>query len=133
MIAVVATADGVLVVDVEQEILLRPGAELPETDAPSVELPRVVATARAGATVVAVVDRHPPLAISRDGGATWTEAGGGLPVGFAVTVAEATPTGCFTRGATGSISRSTAACSGARWRSNCRTSPRSPGSTEAKH
>ena len=71
MIAAVDTADGVLIVDFEEESVLGPGSELPETDAPTVELPRVVATARAGATIVAVVDRRPPLAISRDGGATW--------------------------------------------------------------
>ena len=91
MIAVVDTADGLLLVDVEEEVLLGAGAELPETDAPSVDLPRVVATARAGATIVAVVDRRPPLAISRDGGATWTEAGGGLPAGFAIAIAEDDP------------------------------------------
>ena len=72
MIAAVATVEGVVLVDLEEEALLGPGAELPETDAPRVELPRVVATARAGATIVAVVERRPPLAISRDGGATWT-------------------------------------------------------------
>ena len=91
MIAAVATAEGVLLVDVEEELLLGPGSELPETDAPKVELPRVVATAASGATVAAVVDRRPPLAISRDGGATWREAGGGLPAGFAVAVAEEDP------------------------------------------
>jgi hypothetical protein len=91
MIAAVATAEGVLLVDVEEELLLGPGSELPETNAPKVELPRVVATAASGATVVAVVDRRPPLAISRDGGATWREAGGGLPAGFAVAVAEEDP------------------------------------------
>jgi len=91
MIAAVATVEGVVLVDLEEEALLGPGAELPETDAPRVELPRVVATARAGATIVAVVERRPPLAISRDGGATWTEAGGGLPAGFAVAVADDDP------------------------------------------
>ena len=91
MIAAVATAEGVVLVDVEEELLLGPGVELPETDAPKVELPRVVATAASGATVVAVVDRRPPLALSRDGGATWREAGGGLPAGFAVAVAEEAP------------------------------------------
>lgn len=91
MIAAVETADGVLLVDIEEEVVLGSGAELPETDSPAVELPRVVATARAGATVVAVVDRRPPVAISRDGGATWTEAGGGLPAGFAVAIAEDDP------------------------------------------
>ena len=50
----------------------RPRRGVPEVGAPNVELPRVVAAARNGATIVAVVDRRPPLAISRDGGATWT-------------------------------------------------------------
>lgn len=91
MIAAVATVDGVLLVDVEGESLLGPGSELPEVEAPHVELPRVVAAAQAGPTIVAVVDRRPPLALSRDGGATWSEAGGGLPAGFAVAVAEDDP------------------------------------------
>jgi hypothetical protein len=91
MIAAVATVAGVFLVDVEAEELLGEGTELPEVEAPSVELPRVVGAARAGATIVAVVERRPPLAISRDGGATWTEAGGGLPAGFAVAVAEDDP------------------------------------------
>ncbi len=91
MIAAVDTVDGVLLVDVEEESVLGPGTELPEVDAPVVELPRVVATARAGATIAAVVDRRPPVAISRDGGATWTEAGGGLPAGFAVAIGEDDP------------------------------------------
>jgi hypothetical protein len=91
MIAAAATAEGVLLVDVEEELMLGPGSELPETEAPKVELPRVVATAASGATIVAVVERRPPLAISRDGGATWSEAGGGLPRGFAVAIADDDP------------------------------------------
>jgi hypothetical protein len=91
VIAAVATADGVLLVDVEEETMLGPGTELPPPAAPHVDLPRVVATAGSGSTVVAVVDRRPPLAISNDAGATWREAGGGLPAGFAVAVAEDDP------------------------------------------
>src|SRR5579859_3384492 len=91
MIVAVETVEGVLLVDVEDEQVLGDGAELPEVDVPKVELPRIVATARAGATIVAVVDRCPPLAISRDGGATWSEAGGGLPAGFAVAIADDDP------------------------------------------
>jgi hypothetical protein len=91
VIAAVETVDGVVLVDVEEEVTLGPGGELPEREAPRVELPRVVATAGAGSTVVAVVERRPPLAISNDGGATWREAGGGLPAGFAVAVAEDDP------------------------------------------
>jgi hypothetical protein len=91
VIAVAATAEGVLLVDVENEVVLGPGSEVPEVERPGVELPRVVATAGAGATVVAVVERRPPLLISRDGGTTWSEAGGGLPAGFDVAVAEDEP------------------------------------------
>ncbi|MEN3340714.1 MAG: Photosynthesis system assembly factor [Actinomycetota bacterium] len=91
MIAAAATAEGVLLVDVENEVVLGPGSEVPEVERPGVELPRVVATAGAGATVVAVVERRPPLLISRDGGTTWSEAGGGLPAGFDVAVAEDEP------------------------------------------
>ena len=36
--------------------------------------------------MVALVDRRPPLLVSQDGGGTWTEAGGGLPPGFDVSV-----------------------------------------------
>jgi len=91
MIAAVQTIEGLVLVDVNEDQILGDGDELPEVDAPGVELPRVVATARSGATIVAIVDRRPPLAISRDNGATWTEAGGGLPAGFAVAIAEGDP------------------------------------------
>ena len=91
MIAAVQTAEGAVLVDVEEEAVLGPGTELPTADAPRVDLPRVVATAGAGATVVAVVDRRPPLAISNDAGATWHEAGGGWPAGFGIAVAEDDP------------------------------------------
>jgi len=91
VIAAVATVDGVLLVDVESGEPLGPGTELPEVDVPHVDLPRVVAAARAGATIACVVERRPPLAISRDGGSTWTESGGGLPPGFAVAIAEDDP------------------------------------------
>jgi hypothetical protein len=90
MIASVRTIEGVVLIDLEDELVIE-GQELPTVDAPVVELPRVVATARSGATIVAVVDRRPPLAISRDNGSTWNEAGGGLPTGFAVAVAEDDP------------------------------------------
>ena len=91
MIAAVETVEGVVLVDVAEEALLGPGAELPEVEAPKVELPRVVAAAQSGPTIAAVVDRRPPLAISRDGGLTWSEAGGGLPAGFAIAIAEDEP------------------------------------------
>ena len=91
MIAAVGTVEGVVLVDADAEELLGTGTEVPPADAPAVELPRVVATARSGATIVAVVERRPPLMVSRDGGATWTEAGGGLPAGFAIAVAEDDP------------------------------------------
>jgi len=91
VIAAVGTVEGVLLVDVEEETLLGAGAEVPEQERPPVDLPRVVAAAGSGSTVVAVVERRPPLMLSHDGGRTWREAGGGLPPGFAVAVAPDDP------------------------------------------
>jgi hypothetical protein len=91
VIAAVETVEGVLLVDLETEELLGAGTELPRPDRPNVELPRVVAAARAGSTVVAVIERRPPVAVSHDGGSSWRETGGGLPAGFAVAVDESNP------------------------------------------
>jgi hypothetical protein len=91
MIAAVKTVDGVLLLDIEDETILGPGESVPEAEKPKVALPRVVAAAQNGATIVAIVDRRPPLAISRDGGATWNEYGGGLLPGFAVSIADDDP------------------------------------------
>lgn len=91
MIAAAGTVAGVFLVDVAAETLLGEGQEVPAAEAPQVPLPRVVAAAAAGSTVVAVVERRPPLMLSHDGGVTWREAGGGLPPGFAVAVAEDDP------------------------------------------
>jgi hypothetical protein len=91
MIAAVGTLAGVFLVDVEAEELLGDGTEVPAAERPAVALPRVVAAASSGSTVVAVVERRPPLMLSNDGGVTWREAGGGLPPGFAVAVAEDEP------------------------------------------
>jgi hypothetical protein len=91
VIAAVGTVEGVVLIDVDAEEPLGAGTELPAAEPPHVELPRVVAAAQSGVTIVAVVERRPPLMISRDGGTTWTEAGGGLPAGFAIAVADDDP------------------------------------------
>jgi len=91
MIAAVGTVAGVFLVDVEDESLIGEGTEVPVSERPNVALPRVVAAAQAGATLIAVVERRPPLMLSNDGGVTWREAGGGLPPGFAVAIAEDEP------------------------------------------
>ena len=91
MIAAVGTVAGVFLVDVEEETLLGEGTEVPAGERPEVTLPRVVAAAQTGSTVAAVVERRPPLMLSNDGGSTWREAGGGLPPGFAVAIAEDDP------------------------------------------
>jgi hypothetical protein len=90
MTAAVRTAAGTFLVDVEDEEVLGEGTDF-EVTRISVELPRVVAAASTGSTVVAVVDRRPPLAISHDAGSTWREAGGGLPAGFAVAISDDNP------------------------------------------
>jgi photosystem II stability/assembly factor-like uncharacterized protein len=91
VIAAVGTVGGVFLVDVENETLLGEGVEVPSAERPRLDLPRVVATASSGSTVVAVVERRPPLLLSNDGGRTWREAGGGLPPGFAVAIADDDP------------------------------------------
>jgi hypothetical protein len=91
MIAAVRTVEGVVLLDVEEETVLGPGESVPEAETPKVGLPRVVAAAQNGATIVAIVERRPPLAISRDGGATWNEYGGGLLPGFAIAIADDDP------------------------------------------
>jgi hypothetical protein len=88
--AAVRTALGTYLIDLETEEILGRGDDF-EMPPVTVELPRVVAAAAAGSTVVAVVDRRPPLAISHDAGSTWREAGGGLPPGLAVAVDEDSP------------------------------------------
>jgi hypothetical protein len=86
MTALVRTVEGVFRVDVEEERILEPVDEPVDHERIELELPRVVAASAAGATVVAVVDRRPPLVVSHDAGITWNEAGGGLPPGFDVAV-----------------------------------------------
>ena len=90
MNALARTAVGTYAVDLEDEEVIGEVDEFEQAQV-KVELPRVVAAAASGATVVAVVDRRPPLAISNDAGRTWREAGGGLPPGFAIAVHEDNP------------------------------------------
>jgi hypothetical protein len=93
MNVVVETSEGVYTIDAETEQVVDfvAGAQLSEIQQPRVELPLLVAAAREGSTVVAVLDRRPPLAISHDAGSSWREAGGGLPPGRAIAIAEDDP------------------------------------------
>jgi photosystem II stability/assembly factor-like uncharacterized protein len=88
--AVARTLAGTFVIDLEDEEVIGE-VDAFEPAKVNVELPRVVAAAASGATIVAVVDRRPPLAVSNDAGRTWREAGGGLPPGFAIAVHEDNP------------------------------------------
>ena len=90
MKAVARTLVGTFVIDLEDEEVIGE-VDAFEPAKVNVELPRVVAAAASGATIVAVVDRRPPLAVSNDAGRTWREAGGGLPPGFAIAVHEDNP------------------------------------------
>jgi len=93
MNALVQTADGLFVVDLETEAILvhEPEEELEPEQPLELGLPRVIATAATGSTVIALVDRRPPLVVSHDAGRTWHEAGGGLPPGRAVAVSPDNP------------------------------------------
>jgi photosystem II stability/assembly factor-like uncharacterized protein len=89
----VETADGVFSVELETEEVedFDAGARLPPSPPVPTGLPRVVAAAASGATVVAVVRARPPLVVSGDAGRTWREAGGGLPEGRAIAISDDDP------------------------------------------
>jgi hypothetical protein len=89
--ALVRTVDGVFEVDLDDEEVLGLVEARVEPESVAVSLPLVVAAASVGSTVIAVVNRRPPLAVSNDAGRTWRESGGGLPPGRAVAIAEDDP------------------------------------------
>jgi hypothetical protein len=91
MNALIGTVAGTWLVDLEAEEVVVQVDEQVKPQAVAVELPLLIAAAAAGSTVLAVVDRRPPLVVSYDAGHTWHEAGGGLPKGTAVAVDEANP------------------------------------------
>lgn len=83
MIALVDTVDGGFALDLEsgELSLAEPFDPAP---GPHLNLPRVLASAQAGSTVLALVDARPPMLVSYDTGSTWQESGRGLPPGRAV-------------------------------------------------
>ena len=93
MIAHVQTSDGLAVVDLEDETVVELDASrsIEPEPPPSLSLPRVVAAARSGSTIAAVVDTKPPLVVSHDGGITWRESGRGLPAGRAIAISPDDP------------------------------------------
>jgi hypothetical protein len=91
MNVLVATVAGSFAVDLEtDEVEPWDGAVSPPP-APRLNLPRVVAAAATGSTVVVVVDAKPPLLISHDAGSTWRESGRGLPPGRAIAISDDDP------------------------------------------
>lgn len=90
MIALVGTVEGVFAVDLETEEI-EPEEPFTPRRAPALNLPRVIAAAQSGSTIVAVVDTKPPLVVSHDAGTTWRESGRGLPAGRAVAIDDLDP------------------------------------------
>ena len=92
MRAAVETVAGVAVVDLEdEEIVEIEDDSTLEDRGVTVELPLVVAADESGSFIVAVVARRPPLVVSHDAGATWREAGHGLPPGRDVAISPEHP------------------------------------------
>jgi hypothetical protein len=90
----VDTENALLEIDLEEEEIVGIGASerWDLAQAPPEAPPfAALAVAGVGSLVVAVVDRRPPLMISRDSGATWRESGGGLPPGRDVAISERDP------------------------------------------
>ena len=91
MRALVACVLGTAEVDLAEEEVVEITDEPVDAPALALDLPLLVAAAAHGSTVVAVVDRRPPLVVSNDGGATWREAGSGLGPGTAIAISPDDP------------------------------------------
>ena len=91
MNVLVATVAGSFAVDLETDEVEPWDGDVAPPPAPVLNLPRVIAAAAAGSTVVAVVDAKPPLLISHDTGSTWRGSGRGLPPGRAIAISENDP------------------------------------------
>jgi hypothetical protein len=90
VIALVGTVDGTFAVDLETEEV-EPDEPFVPAPKPQLNLPRVVAAAASGSTIVVVVDAKPPVLVSHDAGATWRESGRGLPAAYAVAIDDLDP------------------------------------------
>ena len=88
MIVLVDTEAGAFAVDVETEEIEPWDGDVPREPEPRLMLPRVVAAAQSGSTIVAAVDAKPPVLVSHDAGATWRDSGRGLPTGVAVALGD---------------------------------------------
>jgi hypothetical protein len=89
--ALVKTSFGDYLVDLDEEEIIGEADSFEPQPSARVELPRLIDAAATGSTVLALLDRRPPLAVSHDAGSTWREAGGGLPKGVAVAIDEENP------------------------------------------
>lgn len=85
-------AGAVLTIDADEGVVeIEADARLTPPPQVDVSLPGVRACVGSGSTIVALVDRRPPLVVSHDAGRTWHEAGGGLPRGRAIAIDEDDP------------------------------------------
>jgi hypothetical protein len=91
MNVLVATVAGSFAVDLETDEVEPWDGDVSPPPAPVLNLPRVIAAAATGSTVVAVVDAKPPLLVSHDTGSTWRESGRGLPPGRAIAISDDDP------------------------------------------
>ncbi|MEY2484128.1 MAG: Photosynthesis system assembly factor [Verrucomicrobiota bacterium] len=91
MNVLVATVAGSFAVDLDTDEVEPWSGAVSPPPAPVLNLPRVVAAAAMGATVVAVVDAKPPILVSHDSGSTWRESGRGLPPGRAIAISDDDP------------------------------------------
>jgi len=91
MIAIVRTVDGTFAVDIDTEDVTTWDGPTSAGQEIVLNLPRLIAAAATGPTVLAVVDAKPPLLVSHDAASTWRATGHGLPPGRAVALGEANP------------------------------------------
>ncbi|MGI9658996.1 MAG: hypothetical protein ACR2OD_08805 [Gaiellaceae bacterium] len=91
------TGSGVYAVELRadgsEDVDARPGATMPprerdESLAPSWARSSLVDVDASGSTIVLLLQRRPPVLASYDGGGSWRERAGGVPIGVAIAVAD---------------------------------------------
>ncbi len=98
MIALAGCDDALYLVEIgataedDQLAARQPGGaverERPLDLTPTWAVNRVLDVDAVGSTIVLLLDRKPPLAVSHDSGVNWTERGAGLPAGRAVALGD---------------------------------------------
>ena len=79
--------------DGSESVDVRSGASMPQRErdvslAPSSARSSLVDVDASGSAVVLLLERRPPVLVSHDGGGSWRERAGGVPIGVAIALGD---------------------------------------------